>query len=84
MEVPVALRGYVQSLVEPRETSVDAPSTSQGGLWVLLGRLRERLGVLLWSPREHSESFEELHGGFWSGNDKKTKIIVFLKEFNGF
>ena len=44
---------------------------------MLLGRLRERLGVLLGSPREHSESFEELRGGFWSGSDEKAKLFVF-------
>ena len=84
MEAPGALRGYVQSLDEPRETSVGCPSASQGGFWVLLGCPRERLGMLFGSPREHSERKEELRGVFWSGNAEKTELFVFLKEFNCF
>ena len=56
----------------------------RGGFWVFLGRPRERLGVLWGFPREHSESFEELRGGFWSGNDEKVKFVVFPQEFNCF
>ena len=84
MEASGALRGYVQSLDEPRETSVGAPSASQGGFGELQGRPRERLGVPFGCPRDKLESFSELRGGFWSGNDEKVKIDVFLKEFDGF
>ena len=83
--------GGLWELLGPLETPLDASEASQGGSGLLPEHLREALGRSREALGSVSECFWDVSGSFLgiresagSRQDKKVKIMVFLKEFIGF